>query len=190
MRQTLDNGAGGSYEPYVEWPLVAASLGTQQNLWCYRPAPRTNPLDVSAYSAESPNSETATVGLPALHPLLGRPAGARDSASRRQGYQLVELSLAQAAPRRASWQFCLLVAPIPQVQAVAVDLVDSTWTFVTHIERRDLEVRHRVYQAQREILRRFPALEIDFYVFDLERPVREIESPEPPGGLVFLREPA
>lgn len=130
----------------------------------------------------------------AHRPRLGRPfehIGARRGPSlRRQGYQLVELSLAQAAARRASWQFCLLVAPIPQVQAVAVDLVDSTWTFVTHIERRDLEVRHRIYQAQRDILRRFPALEIDFYVFDLEAPVREIESPEPPGGLVFLREPA
>ena len=84
-------------------------------------------------------------------------------------------------------RFARRVKAILEVQAVTLDLGGDEPRIVTYIERRDLDVRHRVYEVEDEVCAESPGLQVDFHVVSLDAPGAAVPAATVAGATLLMR---
>ena len=88
---------------------------------------------------------------------------------------------------RAAQAFASRVLTMPGVRAVALDRSDPEVRITTFIEKRDPDLRSRIYAVEFEVLGMFESLAADFRVRSLEMLGSEIPRHTPPDVYVFTK---
>ena len=89
----------------------------------------------------------------------------------------------------AAAAFANRVKAIPEVRAVVLDVGDSEPRVTTYLERRDTQVRQRVYEAEMESHAASGPLGIDFRVRSLDNPGCSVPDGATAGLRVIFRRP-
>jgi len=88
--------------------------------------------------------------------------------------------------RELAERFAGRVSAIAEVKAVTFDWSEDEPRIVTYIEKRDLAVRHRVYEAEDEVCAGLAGLQLDFQVVSLDAPGAVVPPATAAGPVLLL----